>query len=545
MTAKVSEDLEILTYIPESEVSEGNVKLKPDLAARESETLFLFQHVTKGTAPTTFEEAAKLVGFGKFNILLISLTVFGIFSHMSEIGSVAYILAAAQCDLNLSLQQKGYLNSIIFAGMISGSFIWGFLLDVYGRQKLMMIGYLLAASFNFLGSLSQSFEMLLICKFFGGFIIVGPSAAMSAYLSEFHSSEYRNKVQLINGTLASVAQVVMPLIAWGILPLPIKWSLFDGYVELHSWNVFLMVAGLVPLIGGITFIFLPESPKFLMTSGKNDEAMDILRTVYSWNTGNPRDSFPVKMLVEEKVKNTKNRNILEDIRVGVRNLIAIFKPPHLWKFFIITVTMTMCLCSLQCLRQWMPQLFQSIEDYKSINHGNISDICTMLSGLNLERKSNDGCSTDVTKSMVYINAMAGAIFQVVAYCLTGSIINLLGKKKVLIILSGVSVACIIGLLYWRGAVYITIFTGVYIACGHVSAYMFLSVIVDTFPTNLRASALTISPAIGRIGIVGTNAVFPVLFKQSCSATFMVIGGSMAVCGILNFWLPDTERKALQ
>ncbi|XP_072397582.1 synaptic vesicle glycoprotein 2B-like isoform X2 [Diabrotica undecimpunctata] len=499
-----------------------------------------------GSAPTTFEEAAKLVGFGKFNILLISLTVFGIFSHMFESGSVAYILAAAQCDLSLSLQQKGYLNSIVFAGMISGSFIWGFLLDVYGRQKLMMIGYLLGASFNFLGSLSQSFEMLLICKFFGGFIIAGPFAAMSAYLSEFHSSEYRNKVQLINGTLASFAQVMVPLIAWGILPLPIKWSLFDGHVELHSWNVFLMVTGLVPLIGGITFIFLPESPKFLMTSGKNDEAMDVLRTVYSWNTGNPPDTFPVKRLVEEKVKgNTKNRNILEDIRVGLRTSITLFKPPHLWKFLIITITMTTCLCSLQCLRQWMPQLFQSIEDYKSINHGNISHICTMLSGLNLERRSNDGCSTDVTKSMVYINAMVGASFPVVAYFLTGSIINLLGKKKVLIILPGVSVACIIGLLYWREAVYITIFTGVFIACGHVSAYMFLSVIVDTFPTNLRASALIISPAIGRMGTVGTNALFPVLFKQSCSVTFIVIGGSMAVCGILNFWLPDTERKALQ
>ncbi|XP_050515583.1 synaptic vesicle glycoprotein 2B isoform X2 [Diabrotica virgifera virgifera] len=497
------------------------------------------------TAPTTFEEAAKLIGFGKFNILLISLTVFGIFSHMFEAGSVSYILAAAQCDLNLSLQQKGYLNSIIFAGMISGCFFWGFLLDVYGRQKLMTIGYLLAAGFNFLGSLSQSFDMLLFCKFFGGFIISCPFGAMSAYLSEFHSSEYRNKVQLINGTLASFAQVVAPLLAWGILPLPINWSLFDGNVELHSWNVFLMVTGLAPLIGGIIFMFLPESPKFLMTSGKNDEAMEILRTVYSWNTGNPPNTFPVKMLVEEKVKDNTNKNILEDIRGGFRTSLTLFRPPHLWKFLIITAAMTSCTCSLQCLRQWMPQLFQSIEDYKSIHHGNISDVCTMLSGLNVERRSNDACSTDVTKSMVYINAMIGATFQVVAYFLTGTIINLLGKKKMLIMLPGVSVLCTIGLLCLRGAAYVTIFTGVFIACGHVSAYMFMSVIVDSFPTSLRASALMITPAIGRLGIVGTNAIFPVLFKQSCNAAFMVIGGSMAVSGILSFWLPDTERKALQ
>lgn len=64
-------------------------------------------------------------------------------------------------------------------------------------------------------------------------------------------------------------------------------------IVLHSWNVYIFITTLPSLISGIAHMFLPESPKFLMTTGRNEEALEVFKYVYSCNTGKPSETFPV------------------------------------------------------------------------------------------------------------------------------------------------------------------------------------------------------------------------------------------------------------
>jgi hypothetical protein len=41
--------------------------------------------------------------------------------------------------------------------------------------------------------------------------------------------------------------------------------------------------------------FFDESPKFLMSSGRRDEALRVFQRVYSTNTGNPPETYPVRV----------------------------------------------------------------------------------------------------------------------------------------------------------------------------------------------------------------------------------------------------------
>jgi len=41
-----------------------------------------------------------------------------------------------------------------------------------------------------------------------------------------------------------------------------------------------------------------ESPKFLMSCGKRDEALSVFRRIYSINTGKPPESYPVSVLLK-------------------------------------------------------------------------------------------------------------------------------------------------------------------------------------------------------------------------------------------------------
>ncbi|XP_072399916.1 synaptic vesicle glycoprotein 2C-like [Diabrotica undecimpunctata] len=498
--------------------------------------------------PATFEQAVRKTGFGKFNITLMALTFFGICSPMFETTNMSYIFASAQCDLDLSLQDKGYLNSMVYAGMIASSFFWGFLLDVLGRKKLMIFAYFIDASFLFLSGFSQSFAMLLLCKFFGGFIICGPFSAMAAYLSEFHSSSYRARIQVVSGLFTGIAQIILPLLAWGILPLPIKWSLFDGFIELHSWNIFLFVTGLCPFIAGTIFSFLSESPKFLMTSGKNEKALKVLQKVYSKNTGNSPESYPVKELVQEKevieLSDVDPKPKVKIINGGITNIGLLFKSKYILKFALISAIQVTFMASLNMLRLWTPQLFQALEDYKVVNNGSTSDLCTMLTVLR-PNPMTDSCSSNVAKPDAYFHSMIVAAVGVVSYILTGSVIHKLGKKNLLILTAVLGALICFSLIYSRGVVITMILISLFTSCGNICSNVILSVVVDVFPTSLRALALSSVMMIARVGVVLGNIFFPMLLEQGCHPPFLVVAGIIGVGGLLCFILPNTENTALK
>jgi VNT family MFS transporter (synaptic vesicle glycoprotein 2) len=48
----------------------------------------------------------------------------------------------------------------------------------------------------------------------------------------------------------------------------------------------------------ILLIFLPESPKFLLSQGDCEGALNIFRKIYHINTGKKHDFYPVSFILE-------------------------------------------------------------------------------------------------------------------------------------------------------------------------------------------------------------------------------------------------------
>lgn len=63
-----------------------------------------------------FETAIAATSFGKFNLLLLLVTLPAGWASAFDTGVMSYVFPAAQCDLQLTLENKGTLNAIIFAG---------------------------------------------------------------------------------------------------------------------------------------------------------------------------------------------------------------------------------------------------------------------------------------------------------------------------------------------------------------------------------------------------------------------------------------------
>ena len=156
---------------------------------------------TSGSSESDFETAIAACGFGCFNISLLTISMSELISTISSVSSISYILPTAECDLHLTLMQKGALNAMCFAGkivtvlesleslpvkylftywrlrciflflgMIVSAIPWGFIADTMGRKKILVYGLILDGIMLAMCGLSQNVTQLLIFKFLDGFL---------------------------------------------------------------------------------------------------------------------------------------------------------------------------------------------------------------------------------------------------------------------------------------------------------------------------------------------------------------------------------------
>lgn len=65
-----------------------------------------------------FETAISAAQFGKFNFILILLALPMCWCTIFETTTMSYVFPAAQCDLDLSLEDKGLLNAVTYGGKL-------------------------------------------------------------------------------------------------------------------------------------------------------------------------------------------------------------------------------------------------------------------------------------------------------------------------------------------------------------------------------------------------------------------------------------------
>ncbi|XP_057657183.1 synaptic vesicle glycoprotein 2B-like isoform X2 [Diorhabda carinulata] len=510
--------------------------------------------VIRDAEPADFERAVCASGYGKFNIILYCISTAAGWSSVFETTAMSYVFPAAECDLQLTLNHKGLLNAVTYAGMISSAFIWGFLCDTLGRKKLLTIGLLLDGLFLMMAALSQNFQLLMIAKFLGGFIINGPFAALTAYLSEFHCAKQRARVQMILGAIFSLGNLILPLLALIILPFNIKLKL--GSLEFHSWNIYLMVSSLPAIASGVAFIFLPESPKFLMTIGDNKKALQVFKKVYHVNTGYPEETYPIKYLVDEvnnfDINLTPNdvttiKTNKQMLKEGFHQIKPIFLPPHVTKIVLVFLLQFMIMMGLNTLRLWLPQIYQAMNDYQYYNNKSAT-LCETLEifqpKTEIFNTTVSTCQINSNNTEVYTNSMIVATTSIIGYITAGTLINSLGKKTLLGILGFISGSMAMMLYFSENVASTIAFSAMFVTFGSIGINVILAVVVDLTPTSLRAMAVSLTMMFGRFGAAIGNLIFPYLLESGCAPPFFSVGSVMIGCAFLAYFLPNTDMKAL-
>ncbi|XP_060663971.1 uncharacterized protein LOC132796726 [Drosophila nasuta] len=533
--------------------------------------------------PADFETAIDTAGFGLFNILLLLVAIPAAMGTVYETSTMSYILPSAECDLHLSLLDKGVLNAITYAGMISSAVFWGYLADTKGRRKLLIYGYLADTICVLGGALSQNVVQLMVFKYLGGFTMSGPFAVLMTYLTELHGRKYRQRVIMSVGIMFSMATLSLPGLAMGILPQP--WDIDIWGLSVHSWQIFVAITALPSILSFVLFPFFPESPKFLMSRGRNAEALEAFRFIYALNTRQPRSAFPIKELASEvAAKSTpptdSNLKLPEQqqqqqqqqkesdveqaagkakssLRSGLVQLRPLFVKPYLGLSLWVYLLNFCVLLGQNTMRLWLPQLFASINEYQKMmtqTADSETSICNIIEysvnrtqrqvAASLLDDPDHECTVNVSPSS-YTNNLIVAAAGLVAYMLAGFLVNLVGFKRIMSMALFIAGSCAIG-MYWSSSAATTVaLASIFVTMGSISATSVISASLSMFPTALRTMIVSLSMMVGRMGSLLGNIFFPALMSLGCVPPFLMISFFMYFACLLASFLPMKNKAVLK
>lgn len=117
--------------------------------------------------------------------------------------------------------------------------------------------------------------------------MAGTPAAAIAYVGEFHSDKTRPKHITFTAMFMTLSIIYMSAIGWLIMPSTWSVSLL-GFIY-RPWRFYIFCSSTINIAAFVYLLYLPESPKFLLVMGKKDEALDIIKGIYKFNTGHAKD----------------------------------------------------------------------------------------------------------------------------------------------------------------------------------------------------------------------------------------------------------------
>jgi MFS family permease len=175
-------------------------------------------------------------------------------------------------QLQFSNADIGFASSAYLGGAVLGALFFGWLTDRLGRKRLFFITlavYLVATAAT---ALSWNLWSFALCRFLTGAGIGGEYTAINSTIQELVPARYRGWTDLvINGSF----WVGAALGAAGSIVL-LDPALLDPDL---GWRCAFLIGAALGLVIFVMRLWIPESPRWLMTHGRAAEANAIIREI--------------------------------------------------------------------------------------------------------------------------------------------------------------------------------------------------------------------------------------------------------------------------
>ncbi|XP_056276070.1 synaptic vesicle 2-related protein isoform X2 [Pseudoliparis swirei] len=447
------------------------------------------------------EDAVEAIGFGTFQVKLSILTGLYWMADAMEMMILSILAPQLHCEWRLPGLQVALLTSAVFIGMMVSSCLWGNIADKYGRKTGLKMSVLWTMFYGVMSAFAPVYGWILVLRALVGFGIGGAPQSVTLY-SEFLPMKSRATCILLIeifwalGTVFEVllAILVMPTLGW-------RWLLGLSTIPLFIFS--------------LLCFWLPESARYDVLSGNQDNALATLRRIASEN-GAP---MPLGQLVAAR---QEERGKIQDL----------FSSHFRWTTVLLWFIWFANAFSYYGLVLLTTQLFQE------------GGACGRAKGNQMELQCSLECK--YLNSDDYKDLLWTTLSEFPGLLVTLWAIDRLGRRKTMALCFFVFSMCIIPLYGCVGRTSMTVLIFVaraFISGGFQAAYVYTP---EVYPTASRALGLGMSSGMARVGALITPFVAQVMLESSVSLALSVYCCCCLLAAVASCALPiETTGRGLQ
>jgi len=187
-------------------------------------------------------------------------------------------------QFGLSPLLEGWFASSALVGCILGAAIGGFLGDRFGRKPILIVSALLFLVSAVGSAIPPTFTILVVARIIGGVGVGVASVLAPLYISEFSPPNLRGRLVAFY-QLSIVTGILLSYLSnWLILrhaqaAVGVGTGVADLLFVREFWRGMFGAETLPAILFVVLLVFVPESPRWLIKVGRNDEGEAILTRI--------------------------------------------------------------------------------------------------------------------------------------------------------------------------------------------------------------------------------------------------------------------------
>ena len=207
-----------------------------------------------------------------------------------DMAVISGVLPFVKQQFALSSVSEGWFVSSALVGCIIGVSFSGEMSDRFGRKKMLMLSAILFFASAIGTALAAGFQFLIIARMIGGTGVGIASIVAPLYISEIAPARIRGRLVTFYQLAITAGILLAYLTNSGLLSFSLghQNSTFSSTLNLilvkEVWRSMLGLGIIPSLLFFFGLLFVPESPRWLIQKGQEDEAISILSKIENQET---------------------------------------------------------------------------------------------------------------------------------------------------------------------------------------------------------------------------------------------------------------------
>ncbi|MGU3436445.1 MFS transporter [Actinomycetes bacterium M1A6_2h] len=471
----------------EASTADRNESLIPDTDLTKVEKSMHPQSEATTLGKPTISARLDVLPATRLHIWWIVVLGLGYLIEMYDNVVFAYVAPTIRAEWGLTIGQVGLVTSAVFIGMMVGAVTGGRLSDRFGRKPVLIWTSVFYSAMSLVSAIAPNFEVLFVSRILTGFGVQAAAGVILVFISEMFPTSSRGRFFTTMVFFGSFATPLTSLAALNIAP-----------AGVGAWRWVFVIGSVGIVIAALVAFTLPESLRWLETTGKTERAERIVGKIE--NLARHRGELPAASTTEVATPRGTYRELLVQ--------------PYLRRLLLLCSSFFVFITCVYGFIGWLPTVLvdKGLEQSEALRVSSLASIGAVIGPLVLFALSD----RIERKTAVFCAAMLGGVAMIVFGQSTNPTVTLVSA----IVVQMATIA---------------------------ATTSFYTYIPEVFPTHVRGVGAGIVAGIGRAGGVVSGVSVAALYSGFGVANlYLTLGAAMCAVGVLLVVLgPKTTGLSLE